>query len=183
QQYSSNVSLVVRTFGDPRSSIGAVRNEVQTLDPNLPIYDVKTFAEHMGLSLFPMRVGAGLAGAFGLLALVLAALGIYGVMSYSTSQRTREVGIRVALGASKSEVLRLLVKPGVILTVIGMAIGLVLAILVSTLIAGMLYGVNSTDPITFGGISVLLSAVAIIASAIPAWRAAKVDPMIALRCD
>jgi predicted permease len=183
QSYSSSCSLVVRTYGDPRSVIGAIRTEVQRQDPNLPVFNVKTLAEHMGLSLFPLRIGAGIAGAFGFLALILAAIGTYGVMSYSVSQRIREVGIRMALGANKGEVLRLMVKPGVILTVIGMAVGLIVAVGISILISGVLYGVSSTDPTTFVGIAVLLSVVAIVACLVPALRATKVDPMDALRCD
>ena len=149
QSYSSNAILLVRTSSDPKAMISSIRSEVQKLDANLPVYDVKTLTEHMGLSLFPARVAATLLGSFGLLALLLAAIGIYGVMSYSVAQRTREIGIRIALGAQPREVLKLVAREGMTMAVLGLVIGLVAAFAVMRLMSSLLYGVSATDPITF----------------------------------
>lgn len=174
-------TLLFRTSGKPESVIAAVRNEFRNLDPNLPVTDVKTLTEHMSLSLFPARAVAAMLAAFGLLALALAAIGIYGVMSYSVAQRTREVGIRMALGAQRSDVLRMMLNQGMKLAAIGMAVGLAAAYALTRLLANLLYGVSSTDAVAFVGVSLLLGLVVMIACLIPASRAAKVDPMVALR--
>ena len=181
QQYSTSVSLIVRSEGDPRGSIVAIREEIRKLDATLPIYDVKTLTEHMGLSLFPLRIGASVIGCFGLLALILAALGIYGVMSYSVSQRTHEIGIRMALGANAGDVLLVIVRQGVIVTIIGIGLGLIGALLLGMVVASILNGVSGTDPMTFAVISLLLGVVTLIACYIPARRATKVDPFLAIR--
>ena len=183
QTYSSSASLIVRSIGDPQAMIPAVRNEVHALDPNLPIFDVKTLTEHMRLALFPARVAATVLGTFGFVALTLAAIGIYGVTSYSVAQRTREIGIRMALGAQIGDVLKLVLSHGVKLTVIGVAFGLIGAYLLTRALASLLYGVSATDPLTFGFIAFLLIIVALIASYIPARRASKVDPLVALRYE
>lgn len=163
--------------------IGAIRGEFHKLDPNLPVAGVKTMTEHMKLSLFPARAVAALLAAFGLLALALAAIGIYGVMSYSVAQRTREVGIRMALGAQRGDVLKMMLSQGMKLAAIGMAIGLAAAFVLTRLLANLLYGVSSTDAIAFIGVSLLLGIVVLLACFIPASKAAKVDPMIALRYE
>ncbi len=180
-RYSLNTTLLTRTTGDPESMIGPVRAEVTALDPTLPVFNVKTLARHMSLSLFPARVAASLLGAFGLLALGLAAIGIYGVMSYWVSQRTREIGIRMALGARPGDVLRMVVNQGLVMNAVGLAVGIVAALGVSQLLSSMLYGVSSTDLLTYLTISAVLTAVVLLACYVPAWRAAKVEPTRALR--
>ncbi|MGB7922147.1 MAG: ABC transporter permease [Pyrinomonadaceae bacterium] len=183
QNYESNAILLVRTTSDPKSMIGAIRSEVQKMDRNLPVYDVRTLTEHMGLSLFPARIAATLLGAFGLLALSLAAIGVYGVMSYSVAQRTHEIGIRMALGARPRDVLRLVVQQGMMLALIGLVIGLLGALTLTRLMSSLLYGVSATDAGTYLVISLLLAIVVLIACYVPARRATKVDPMIALRYE
>lgn len=183
QYYEPTTILIARTASDPRAMISAIRSEAQKLDANLPVYDTKTLTEHMRLSLFPARIAAATLGSFGLLALALAAVGIYGVTSYTVAQRTREVGIRMALGAQSGDVLRMMIKQGMILILIGVAIGLTAALFVTGLMSSLLFGVSSTDPLTFITITLILSAVALGACAVPARRATKVDPMIALRYE
>jgi predicted permease len=176
------LTVVVRTTTEPQSALAAIRREVQQLDATLPIYNVKTMVEHMALSLFPARVAATLLGSFGVLALLLAAIGIFGVMSYAVTQRTREIGIRMALGANAAGIFRLIVGRGLTLMVIGLGIGLAVAVAGTRLLATLLFGVSATDPLTFVVIALLLMFVVLLACWIPARRATKVDPMIALRC-
>jgi ABC-type antimicrobial peptide transport system permease subunit len=160
-----------------------VRNEVQSLERNLPVIDVRTMTEQVSSSLFPAKMGAILLAVFGLLALLLASVGIYGVMGYSVARRTREIGIRMALGAGRGDVLRLVLREGMTLVGIGVALGLVGAWFATQLLASFLYGVSVTDPVTFAGIPLLLSGVALVASFVPARRATKVDPLVALRYE
>jgi putative ABC transport system permease protein len=181
QSYGSTTILIARTNSDPKTMIAAIRSEVQKLDEHLPIFDVKTMTEHMKLSLFPTRIAAAMLGGFGLLALTLAAIGIYGVMSYSVAQRTREVGIRMALGAQAGDVLRLVVRQGMILVTIGVGIGLGAAFLLTSLMSSLLFGIGPTDPLTFIVIPLILTGVTLGACFMPARRATRVDPMIALR--
>ena len=183
QDYNNSATLIVRTNGDPVPMISAIRNEVQSLDPNLPLYEVKTLTEHMRLALFPPRVAASVLGVFGLVALLLAAMGIYGITSYSVAQRTHEIGIRIALGAQLRDVLKLVLSHGVKLTLLGVAIGLVGAFVVTRAITSLLYGVSATDPLTFGLVSLALILIALLACYIPARRATKVDPLVALRYE
>lgn len=177
----SFLTLVARTTGDSQPVIAALRSEFQKLDANLPVYNIKTLTQHMDLPLFPARVAATLLGAFGLLALLLAAIGIFGVMSYAVTQRTREIGIRMALGANATGIFRLVVGHGLTLTFIGLGLGLLVAIAGTRLMSGLLYGVNALDLVTFAGVSLLLALVALLACYVPARRAMRVDPMIALR--
>jgi predicted permease len=179
----SYLTLVVRTASEPQGVIGALRSEFQQLDANLPVYSVKTMTEHMALPLFPARVAAMLLGSFGLLALILAAIGIFGVMSYAVSQRTREIGIRMALGANAGGILKLVVGHGLKLIVLGLGIGLASAVAGTRLMSSFLYGVSATDAVTFAVIALLLTGVALLACYLPARRATKVDPMAALRCE
>ncbi|HEX9000763.1 MAG TPA: ABC transporter permease [Blastocatellia bacterium] len=176
-------TLLVRTNVKPETVIGAVRNEFRNMDPNLPVTNVKTLTEHMNLSLFPARAVAALLAAFGALALILAAIGIYGVMAYSVAQRTREVGIRMALGAQRGDVLRMMLRQGMTLAAIGMGIGLAAALVLTRLLSNLLYGVSATDAVAFAGVSLLLGLVVLVACFIPASKAAKVDPMVALRYE
>ncbi len=176
-------TLLVRTTSRPVSVIGEVRGEFRNLDPNLPVTDVKPLTEHMNLSLFPARAVAALLAAFGFLALTLAAIGIFGVMSYAVSQRTREIGIRMALGAGAKEIFKLVVGQGLSLTLIGAGIGLALALVVTRFLSSLLYNVSAVDPLTFAVVTLLLGGVALLACYIPARRAMKVDPMVALRYE
>ncbi len=175
--------ILVRTTGDPAAAIPNVRATLQRLAPNLPFLNIQTMSDVLRPQLQPRRLGATMFGAFGILALALAAIGLYGVISYAVAQRTHEVGIRLALGAQPSQVLRLVVRQGVVLTTLGLAIGASGALVGARLIAHFLFGVSATDPITFAGVCVALGTVAALASYIPARRAARVDPIIALRTE
>jgi putative ABC transport system permease protein len=156
---------------------------VHSIDPNLPVYDVKTMADHMRLPLFPARIAAVVLGAFGFVALALAAIGIYGVTSYSVAQRTREIGIRMALGAQLGDVLKLIIGQGLKLTALGVGLGLIGAFILTRALASLLYEVSATDPATFVLVSVTLGIIALLASYFPARRATKVDPLVALRYE
>ena len=175
--------LLIRTAGDPARSVEMIRRALQGLASNLPYADVETLTDVLRPQLQPRRLGAAMFGAFGVLALALAAVGLYGVISYAVTQRTHEVGIRLALGAQPTQVLRLVVRQGVLLTVFGLVLGIAGALAGARLITHFLFGVSATDPITFAGVCVALGAVAALASYIPARRAARVDPIIALRSE
>src|SRR5262249_20373580 len=175
--------LLVRSSAKPETVIGAIRGEFRKLDPNLPVTDVKTLTEHMSLSLFPARAFASLLSAFGLLALALAAIGIFGVMSYAVSQRTREIGVRMALGAGAKDIFKLVIGRGLWLTLIGIGGGLGLALVGTRFLSSLLYNVSAVDPLTFAGVALLLVAVAFLACYFPARRAMKTDPMVALRYE
>src|SRR5262249_43974124 len=168
QSGSKYLNLIVRAPGDPKTMIAAIRREISQLDAALPVYNVKPLTEHMKLPLFPARVTATLLGSFGLLALVLAAIGIFGVMSYAVSQRRREIGIRMALGAGAKEILVLVIGQGLLLTMTGVGIGLITALVGSRLLASLLYGVSAVDPLTFTFVTLLLVAVAMLACYLPA---------------
>jgi predicted permease len=176
------MKLLVRIQGNPGVAAVILPCIVKTLDPNVQA-SCRLLADSLGRWIWFSQVGAVLSSALGLLALLLASVGIYGVMSYSVTQRTHEIGIRMALGASRNAVLRLVVVQGLRLTLVGVAIGLALALAASRVIAGMLYGVKTTDPVTFAAVLLILIAVALLACYIPARRAAKVDPMVALRYE
>ncbi len=183
QDYAPAGTLIVRTAGDPLALAPAVRQVVQSLDPNLPVYGVRTLRTHMGASLFPVRTAAGLLTVFGALALLLASVGLYAVMTFAVGQRTREIGIRMALGAQRADVLGLVVRQGMALTAFGLAVGLWAAAWLSKFTATLLHSLEPTDPVTFAGIAALLALIALAACWVPARRAARVDPMEALRYE
>jgi putative ABC transport system permease protein len=173
----------VQTKGEPASFVNQVRAEVRALDKNLPLTDVRTMREHMRLPLAPARLFAWLSGAFGVLAMLLAAIGLYGVMAYIVGGRTREIGTRMALGAQSSDVFKLVVGQGMALALVGVGVGLVAALALTRVLSSVLYGVSATDPLTFAAVAALLAAVALLACYLPARRATKVDPMEALRYE
>ena len=175
--------LIVRAATNPLSLVPALRQTVLSIDRNLAVYDIKTMDERIADSTSQTRFSAVLLGLFATVALILAAIGIYGVMSYAISARTREIGIRMALGAQRADVLRLVIRNGLSITLIGVAIGIVAAIGATNILASQLYGIAATDPATFVAISALLICVALLACYLPARRATKVDPMIALRYE
>jgi predicted permease len=179
----SERTLVLRTSGDPVAMIPAVRSLVRSLDPSVPVYGVKTMEEHVAVRLAAARLTTWLVGLFGLVALFLASLGLYGLVSYAVLQRTREIGVRMALGARRGDVLRLVVGQGMKLILSGIALGLMTALLLTRLVAGLLFGISPVDPLTFAGIPLLLAGVALLACFLPARRASRVDPMIALRVE
>jgi predicted permease len=183
QSYDPKMTLVVRTTGEPSSITPVIREQIRALNANLPIADVQTLRQQIELTLLPSRIAAWVLGGFGLLALLLAGIGIYGVVSYGAAQRTREIGVRMALGASERDVLGLVLWDGLIVIGAGLAIGLLLAVAATRVIAAFLYGVGATDPLTFVMVPLLLGAVALVASYIPARRAVKVDPLVALRYE
>ncbi|MEO6723823.1 MAG: ABC transporter permease [Blastocatellia bacterium] len=176
-------SLVVRTSGDAMSFSNAVRGAIWSVDQDQPVWKVRTMEWLLDRSLGGQRFMMQLLGIFSVLALLLAGVGIYGLMAYAVSQRTNELGIRMALGAQAGDVLRMVIGQGMKLTLIGVAIGLIAAIGLTRLMSNMLFGVSATDPLTLTAISLLLTLTALLACFIPAWRATKVDPMIALRCE
>jgi putative ABC transport system permease protein len=175
------MNLVLRAEGDPASLVAAVRSEVNSIDPDLALADIKTMDQLMSESLGQSRYRGTLLGIFATVALLLAAVGIYGVIGYAVSQRRHEIGIRIALGAQKRDILRLVVGHGMVLTIIGVAIGIAASLALTRFLSSLLYGVSSTDPLTFTSVVLLLIGVALLACAIPARRATRVDPMVALR--
>ncbi len=183
QSYSAGMTLLVRTEGASPGLAGMVRDSVRGLEPNLPVYDVKSLSEHLGRALWPARAGAWLSGLFSVLALLLAIVGLYGMMSFTVAQQTRDIGLRIALGAKPRDVLRYVVGRGVLLTLVGMGIGLAGAVALTKVVGSLLYGVSGTDPVVLGGIAVLLGGAAVLASYLPARRAATVDAMVALRYE
>jgi predicted permease len=181
QQAQSGMVLVLRTQGDPMRMVAAMRNETAALDKDLPLSDVKTLDQVSNAAVARTRFTMLLLSVFAGVALLLAAVGIYGVMSYSVTQRTHEIGIRVALGAQRGDVVSLVARQGMTLALAGLGAGLVAALALTRVMSSLLFGVGATDPITFAVIAVLLIGVALGACFVPARRATKMDPMIALR--
>jgi len=177
------MTLLVRTEMDPTTLVAAVRGEIGELDPMLPVTDVQTLTQHLSRSVAPQRFNTLLLTLFAAVALFLAVVGIYGVMSYVVTQRSHELGIRMALGAERKSLLRLVVGQGMTLALWGVGIGLVASFALTRLIASQLYGVAATDPLTLGGAALLFFAVALLACVVPGLKATRVDPMVALRYE
>ena len=171
--------------GDPAALAPAVAREIRALDPDLPVYDVITMDRMLQgpNGFFLLRMGALFGGALGLLGLALALVGVYGVVSYAASQRTQEIGLRMALGASRTEIMRLVLGRGLVLVGAGLGVGMAVALSMSHLIANLLFSVSPADPATFVGVPLILGVMALAASYVPAFRATRIDPAIALRAD
>ena len=178
--YRPDITLHVRTSGDPMALAGAVRSVVRAVDPALPVFGVATLQRAMVAAFFQQRLAAALLTAFGVLAVVLASVGLYASMSYAVARRTRELGIRVALGATRRDIARLIAGRALRITAVGVIAGTVMAAAGTRLFAGLLFGVTPTDPATFGAVVLLLVVVALVASAVPARRAASLNPVEAL---
>jgi predicted permease len=183
QRYDNLVILHVRTVGDPLAIAFAVELAVHGLNPDLPLFNETTLKNNMQMGNVFERIAVVFAGCFGVLALVLAAVGIYGVVSYTTRQRTHEIGIRIALGAGKGDVFRQVLGQGLRLTVAGLAVGLAVSLVITRFLRGMLFGIGTADWLTFATVAVALCLVALLACFVPAQRAASVDPMQALRTE
>jgi putative ABC transport system permease protein len=177
------MTLVLRTEGDPATFVPVVRREVNSIDADLALADIKTMEQLMDKSLGQSRYRGVLLGIFALVALILAAVGIYGVIAYAVSQRTHEIGIRIALGARRQDIFRMVVGHGLTLSLIGVGVGLAASLALTRYLSSLLYGVSSTDPLTFMSVVLLLVCVALLACSLPARRATKVDPMVALRAE
>jgi len=177
------MEVVVRTSGDPLSLAKTLRDTVWSLDKDVPVADIKTMDDILADTMASRRFNLLLMSIFASVAMILASVGLYGVMSYAVTQRTHEIGIRIALGAKKSDVLKLVVGQGMVMTLIGVFVGLAAAFGLTRLMSSLLYSVSATDPLTFAAISILIASVSFGACYIPANRAAKVDPMVALRYE
>jgi putative ABC transport system permease protein len=176
------MSLAIRAR-NPENLAPAVQRQVKAMNPDLPIINMRTMTEVISDSIWQPRLYAILFGVFAAVALALASVGLYGVMAYSVSERSREIGIRMALGAERRDVLKLIVAQGMTLTLIGIGVGLAAALALTRLMRSLLFEVSVTDPSTFAGLAALLSVVAMLACYLPARRATKVDPMVALKCE
>jgi predicted permease len=189
QSHLTGVTLLVNVAGDPATLTLPVRRTIQSLDPNIPVTDVQTVHDYFSSALYPFRIFGFLTAACGVVALLLAAIGVYGVVSYSATQRTREIGIRRALGALEKDILKLVVGRGMMLVLYGLSAGLLLAVALTRVLTSdlfgteLLFGVSPTDVFTFLGVTALLAGVALLACYLPARRATKVDPMVALRYE
>jgi predicted lysophospholipase L1 biosynthesis ABC-type transport system permease subunit len=183
QRYHDEVILHVRTRGEPLAMASAVEQTIHGLNGDLPLYNITTLKENMQMGSVFERVAVAFAGAFGLLALLLAAVGIYGVISYTTRQRTHEIGIRMALGAGKGAILRQVLRQGMILTLAGLALGVLVSLFLTRFLRTLLFGVAATDVATFVSVALALCAVAALACYLPARRAAAIDPVQALRTE
>jgi len=181
QDPASSLYLVARTSSDPAEMAAAIVREIHAVDSEVPVYDVRTMEGRLHDSLARQRFSMTMLGAFAVFALILAAVGIYGVMSYLVTQGTHDIGVRIALGAPRSGILRMVVRQGMSLAGIGIVAGLIGAALLTRLMASLLFGVSATDAVTFSLVAVFLAAVALVASSVPAFRATRVDPLIALR--
>ena len=175
--------FLVRTSGRPEAVISSVRSQVQQLDSNLALTNVQTIGEVIDQGLWAPRMGAALLAVFGGLALILAIIGVYGVLSYSVNQQTREIGVRMAMGAHSGRILSLVVGQGMRLTIAGLTLGILIAFAATRVLSSLLFGVSAHDPLIFAAVSLVLATAAILACYIPARRATRVDPMVALRYE
>jgi predicted permease len=182
-QVGNSAHFELRTTTDPLALVKVVNGVVSSVDDNLPLFAVRTQTEQIEQTLFLNRLMSQISSAFALLALVLACIGLYGLLSYEVARRTREIGIRMALGAKAGDVLRAVIAQGIALAAVGVAIGMAIALGVTRFLGSLLYNVKAGDPLTFAGVALLLVAVAALACYIPALRAARVDPMVALRYE
>ncbi|HST23100.1 MAG TPA: FtsX-like permease family protein, partial [Blastocatellia bacterium] len=180
---NSTMNFVVRTDGNPTAIASSIRSTVSEMGPSVPIYSLQTMGDVVAASLVRPRLLSLLLGTFSIIAMTLAAIGIYGVMAYTVAQRTQEIGVRVALGATTQNVLAMILRQGLKITVIGLGVGLTGAFFLTRLMASLLFEVSATDPLTFALVGVSLTAVGLLACFVPARRAAKVDPMVALRYE
>ncbi len=183
QMFREDLTLIARTAGDPGSMISPVRQQIRDIDRTVAVFKAQTMTDHLGLTLFLPRTGAFFLSAFGALALFLAAIGLYGVISYAVSQRTQEVGVRVALGARRKDVLQMVIGQGFKFVVVGLTIGIAVAVGLTRFLSSFLYDVSPTDPITFAAVCGIFGLVALLACYVPARRATKIDPMMALRYE
>jgi putative ABC transport system permease protein len=183
EDIDDTLSFAIRVTGEPAHLISAVRGVVAGVEPNQPIHNVMTMEQRLADTTTSRRLNTALLGSFAAVALLLAVVGIYGVMSYAVTQRRREIGVRMALGAQKSDVLGLIIHGGLRLTLLGVAIGLAGAFVLTRYLSSLLYSVKATDPLTFLGIALALTGVAMLACWLPARRAARTDPMVALRYE
>jgi ABC-type antimicrobial peptide transport system permease subunit len=174
-------TIIIRTAGDPLSLLGPLRAQLAQVDSNVPLFDIRTLDDYVSLSAAQPRFQTVLITFFAAMALLLSAIGLYAVLSYMVTQRTLEIGLRLALGAQREEVLGLILRRGLILAVTGLGIGIFVSVLLTRFISEMLYGVQPLDPLTFVGVSAVLLMVSLIASSVPAFRAARLDPMRTLR--
>jgi predicted permease len=183
QSADNSFTFALKTRGDEDSVVRGLRGEISRLDPDLAVFDVRSMSERIDLSLAPRRTSMLLANAFGGVALLLATLGIYGVLAYLVAQRTREIGIRVALGSSRASILRLVLREGFELVLVGLVLGIIGAASLQKVVATEIYGVRSLDPLVLASVMALLASVALAACAVPARRAMRVDPIVALRSE
>jgi ABC-type antimicrobial peptide transport system permease subunit len=183
QNFLQVQTLAARTGLDPSATISMLREVVKGVDANVPAFNVCTLEQQKDQSLSLQRLAATLLGSFGVLALLLAALGIYGVLAYAVRRRTREIGIRMALGARVGDVLRLVLRQGLALAGVGMVIGLAGSVATTHLLRGFLFGIQPLDPLTFAAVAAVLAGVAVVACWLPARRAARIDPMVAVRYE
>jgi predicted permease len=177
------ITILAKTQGDPEQAARSIREQISALDPNMAVFNTQTMQQHVDKSLLLPRISALLLGTFGAVGLTLATIGLYGLMSYSVRRQTREIGIRMALGAKPGSVLRMVIWKGLTLTAIGLAIGLAISLALGRFTASLLYGTSGADPLTFLVVSSVLLTTSVFAIVIPAVRAASVQPTIALRCE
>ena len=183
QDYSPVMNLLLRTTLPPTDLIAPLRRQLGALDPALPVFNIRTLPEHIGRALYVERMQSLLLALFGSLALALTAVGLYGVMSYTVTQRTREIGIRMALGAQRQMLTRMFLQHGLVLTAIGVVFGLAAAAVLMRLMSSLLFNVRPVDPVTYTAVSAGLMATALLASYLPSRRAATIDPVDALRAE
>jgi putative ABC transport system permease protein len=183
QQEFANANVVVRTPGDPATMVGRLRRELLAMEPNLVFLEADPMKQIAEVVLLPVSLGAILIGAFGILGMILAAVGLYGVVAYSVARRRHEIGLRMALGAETGKVLRMVIGQGMIIAVLGVVLGLIGGAAISRVLSVALYGVSPIDPVSFGAAAALLLGVALLANYIPAKRATQIDPIIALRYE